>query len=144
MSNYADNFAQCTTVAQANEVYKNLYHDAEDKESLGEALRRTCLRLNGVKPSEDTESIGTTSVRAVRNWAAMQGIPLASKGRVPNEVVNQYRAAHNLPPMFKGGQPTLTETIRSWAKENGIEVADRGTLPKGLIVRYYASVTPSK
>ena len=57
-----------------------------------EAARRTGGRRAAGRPVRVPTEVDT---RAVRAWAASNGIELAARGRVPGHVVEQYRAAGN-------------------------------------------------
>jgi hypothetical protein len=42
-----------------------------------------------------TDGRGNVDLRAVRAWASSNGIELATRGRIPGVVIDQYRAAGN-------------------------------------------------
>ncbi len=71
----------------------------DNAEALREALspyvdvaRRTGGRRTSGKPVRVPTEVDTKAVRA---WAASNGIELSARGRVPGHVVEQYRAAGN-------------------------------------------------
>ena len=47
------------------------------------------------RPSGASNSAGQVDTKAVRAWAASNGIELSSRGRVPAAVVEKYKAAGN-------------------------------------------------
>lgn len=51
-------------------------------------------KVSGKRSSGRTTSSGI-DIRAVRRWAEANGIELSKRGRIPLEVVNQFRAAGN-------------------------------------------------
>lgn len=53
-----------------------------------EAGRRTGRSVRGVR-----RSFGAVDPRAVRAWAASNGVDLSPRGRIPAAVVERYRAA---------------------------------------------------
>jgi len=57
-----------------------------------EAARRTGGRRGAARPVRVATDVDTKAVRA---WAASNGIELSARGRVPRHVVEQYRAAGN-------------------------------------------------
>jgi nucleoid-associated protein Lsr2 len=57
-----------------------------------EAARRTGGRRVAGRPVKVATEVDT---KAVRVWAASNGIELSSRGRIPGHVVEQYRAAGN-------------------------------------------------
>lgn len=97
-------FAVCRTTSEANSLYKRLYRDngitrcSDDYWRLSETHRRTMERLSGLavepKPIKQPKPVEGPRNNDVRNWARRQGIPLASKGRLPRDIVEQYQAAH--------------------------------------------------
>ena len=145
-------FDECTTAAEANATYKELYEDlgikpfaiCEDYLTLTELHRRTMERLQGdaqiaVEAASDPNRVHP---RLLRNWAAVQGLPLAKRGRVSREVENAYRRAHDLPVLAEDPEPIVmpegvtATTIRDWARAEGIDVGERGRLHKTLIAQY--------
>jgi Lsr2 len=55
-------------------------------------------RIGGRKArgaNSSANSNGQVDTKAVRRWAASNGIELSSRGRVPADVVEKYRAAGN-------------------------------------------------
>ncbi len=54
-------------------------------------------RLSGRKTRTTSAAASTTGVdnKAVRAWAASNGIELSARGRIPGEVIEKYRAAGN-------------------------------------------------
>ena len=57
-----------------------------------DAARRIGGRRTGGKPVKVATDVDN---KAVRVWAASNGIELSSRGRIPASVVEQYRAAGN-------------------------------------------------
>jgi hypothetical protein len=57
-----------------------------------EAARRIGGRRGAGRPVRVSTEVDTKAVRA---WAASNGIELSSRGRIPGHVVEQYRAAGN-------------------------------------------------
>jgi hypothetical protein len=57
-----------------------------------EAARRTGGRRGAGRPVRVATEVDTKAVRA---WAASNGIELNGRGRIPRHVVDQYRAAGN-------------------------------------------------
>ena len=47
------------------------------------------------RPSGSSSSGGQVDTKAVRAWAASNGIELSSRGRVPADVIEKYRIAGN-------------------------------------------------
>ena len=47
------------------------------------------------RPSAASSSGGQVDTKAVRAWAASNGIELSSRGRVPADVIEKYKAAGN-------------------------------------------------
>jgi len=47
------------------------------------------------RPSAASSSSGPVDTKAVRAWAASNGIELSSRGRVPADVIEKYKAAVN-------------------------------------------------
>jgi hypothetical protein len=47
------------------------------------------------RSSGSSTSAGQVDTKAVRAWAASNGIELSNRGRVPAEVIEKYRAAGN-------------------------------------------------
>ncbi|MDQ1059743.1 hypothetical protein QFZ23_003644 [Arthrobacter globiformis] len=70
----------------ANELRDALNHFA----NAGRRLSGGRARRTDRKPSPQ----GGPDVKAVRQWAADNGIPVNTRGRIPAEVVEQYDAAH--------------------------------------------------
>jgi Lsr2 len=71
----------------------------DNAEALREALapyqevaRRTGGRRGVIRPIKVATEVDTKAVRA---WAASNGIELNGRGRIPGHVVEQYRAAGN-------------------------------------------------
>lgn len=52
-------------------------------------------RRRRVAPTTTTTSFVEVDNRAVRAWAASNGIELSTRGRIPASVIEQYRAAGN-------------------------------------------------
>ena len=57
-------------------------------------------RIGGRRASRDrtattTKAAGSVDSKAVRAWAQSEGMELSSRGRIPAEVVEKYRAAGN-------------------------------------------------
>jgi|SRR3954454_15910949 hypothetical protein len=71
----------------------------ENAEALREALapwREAARRTGGRKGGGRMVRVATeVDTKAVRAWAASNGIELAARGRVPGHVIEQYRAAGN-------------------------------------------------
>jgi hypothetical protein len=44
---------------------------------------------------KSTDGSGNVNLKAVRAWAASNGVELSSRGRIPQAVLDQYRAAGN-------------------------------------------------
>jgi hypothetical protein len=51
-------------------------------------------KIPGTRRSRGTAAKRTVDLAAVRAWAAEQGIEVASRGRIPNAILDQYSAAH--------------------------------------------------
>jgi hypothetical protein len=58
----------------------------------------------------------------VRAWARQQGLQIADRGRLPNQVLEVYLAQ---PP-----------PVREWARKNGKAVATRGRIPDAVVQAY--------
>lgn len=54
-----------------------------------EAARRT----GGRSTTTRGLSTGAIDTKAVRAWAASNGVPISSRGRIPAQIVEQFRAA---------------------------------------------------
>ena len=46
-------------------------------------------------PKASSSGTGQVDTKAVRKWASSNGIELSSRGRVPAEIIEKYRAAGN-------------------------------------------------
>ena len=62
------------------------------------------------RPSSSSSSGGQVDTKAVRAWAASNGIGLSNRGRVPADVIEKYKdagqlAARPTPPMDAGRPP---------------------------------------
>ena len=55
----------------------------------------SAARRVGGRQSRGAKSTGTVDTKAVRAWAKSNGIELSSRGRVPADVIEQYRSAGN-------------------------------------------------
>jgi hypothetical protein len=62
-----------------------------------QALRSALARKVGGRRSGRKSTNGSSNVdlKAVRAWAASNGVELSSRGRIPQAVLDQYRAAGN-------------------------------------------------
>lgn len=138
-------FAGCTSVSDANTLYKRLHKDrcVDDPEAwiaLAEAHRITMIRLTEGREPVHHEPTGDDSDRvrplAVRNWARREGIPLARRGKVPTVVENQYRETHNLQPSTSTKDSSLASKARAWAREQGMEVGTRGRVHPDVLAAY--------
>jgi hypothetical protein len=56
-----------------------------------EAARRTGGRSTTKRGSD--VSTGAVDTKAVRAWAASNGVSVSSRGRIPTQIIEQYRAA---------------------------------------------------
>ena len=56
-----------------------------------EAARRTGGRSTNKRSSG--VSTGAVDTKAVRAWAASNGVSVSSRGRIPTKIIEQYRAA---------------------------------------------------
>ncbi len=95
--------------------------------------------------------------REVREWAASQSIEFPKRGRLPQELLQKYAAAHPNtvevvseivePPVIPSGEPKKLgrprkaqnvdpKTARAWLQENGFETAERGRIPAELMRKY--------
>ena len=91
-------FADCTTVSDANDLYKLGFNEYEwDLWSEG---HRRCLRLlidqrdhQGRVESAPIVEGTTVSAAKIRDWAHAQGIVVGKRGRVNPAVIAQYQAA---------------------------------------------------
>ena len=61
---------------------------------VGSARRLSGRRSSGSRASATRVEIGVDTA-AVRAWAASHGIEISARGRLPKDVVEQYRAAGN-------------------------------------------------
>ena len=66
------------------------------EKAIGPYLERA-QRVGGrrSRPTASSPSTDPVDTRAVRAWAASNGIELSSRGRVPADVIEKYRAAGN-------------------------------------------------
>jgi len=75
----------------------------------GASIWVRCVPVEGVKedpaPREPPQRDGDGLARAVRAWAQDQGIPVSVRGRVAQELVDQYLAAQ------QGQEPTADATL---------------------------------
>jgi len=131
----------CQSIPEANRLYVNLFHEAEDHVRLAEDLRLTLIRLSGAEKKEYGKPIANDmpTTRELRAWATAQGITLESKGRIPSYVVVRYREAHDLPPLEGVKIDSLPVRVRRWAREQKIEVNRRGKIPADIIAQYEAA-----
>src|SRR5690349_5361898 len=60
-----------------------------------EAYVGSACRVGGRRAVVRTHVVTGVDNRAVRAWAASNGIELSSRGRIPGDVIEQYRAAGN-------------------------------------------------
>lgn len=51
-------------------------------------------RSTGAKAAKAPQAVGEVDVKAVRAWAAEQGIDINPRGRIKSSVLEQYRASH--------------------------------------------------
>ena len=59
------------------------------------AARRTGGRRSSSSASRNGNGHAEVDLKAVRAWAASNGVELSNRGRVPAKVIEQYKAAGN-------------------------------------------------
>lgn len=99
---FAKVFEGATTPAEIDRRYKEAFwaHDCVDdlqkSLALGDAARHVHQELIRIRDSiRVVESDpNPMSGRRIRNWCAEEGIPLGRRGRIPQEVIEAYVAAH--------------------------------------------------
>lgn len=171
-TDFTRDFEGCRTASQADAVYRQLFAQhigemsyplPEAYQPLSEAHRRAMERLT-LEAREDARPHDPNRVRPneLRNWLALQGIPLAKKGKVPVALENQYREAHDMPLLETSSpseprQPQRERTdsttnrsgeldakvVRAWAREQGIAVGTRGRLHPDVYAQYVAEFPQS-
>lgn len=70
---------------------KNVAKMREDLGAYIEKARKVSNRGRGAAAKSEPAPLDT---RAVRAWAAEQGIEVSARGRLSSELIEQYRAAH--------------------------------------------------
>lgn len=146
-------FADCRTSTDADDAYKALFDelgitdpssDNPDYMMLSEMHRQTLERITTDAPvSTPKEDDGRVRGKTIRNWAMREGIPLRAKGKVSVTIENQYRAAHDMPPLpveplpvSLGDAGVDSATIRAWAKDQDIVTGQRGRVHPDVIRAY--------
>ena len=101
LSDYEELFTDCTTITDANELYRLGFEEyCQDWDTWSEAHRR-CMRSlidrqqREVQIERAPSVIEGTNVSAakIRNWAYVNGVPVGKRGRLHPALVAQYQVA---------------------------------------------------
>jgi Lsr2 len=75
-------------------------------------------RRVGGRPRRRVAPVSSDGInpKAVRAWAAENGIPVSGRGRIPAELLERYQAAQHRPAAAKGTAPAAPRRRRPRAK----------------------------
>jgi hypothetical protein len=75
------------------------------------AAKRTGGRVKrGARPA--TTSASSSEAHDIREWAAKNGIQLAPRGRIPNDIIQRYRDEQRAPKSTKTAAPAKKSTAK--------------------------------
>jgi len=88
----------------------------ELRSTLGRYIQHA--RRVGGRPRRRVSRISSdgTNPKAVRAWAAQNGIPVSGRGRIPADLLERYQAAQNRPAALKATAQAQPHRPRSRAK----------------------------
>lgn len=89
----ADETVEFSIDGVAYEIDLNSANSAKMRESLSvwiDAARKMSGRNRGRRPITAGSTIDRAEATRIRAWANRQGVPVASRGRIPADLINQY------------------------------------------------------
>jgi|ERR1039458_355497 hypothetical protein len=100
LSDYQELFTDCTTIADANDLYQVGFNEYQMDWDLWSEAHRRCMRAltdarDRATKIESAPIMAEAGVSAakIRDWAHVQGVVVGKRGRINPAVIAQYQAA---------------------------------------------------